>query len=92
MILNILSFEHKVVIVLVGVFVYRTIMLRRRFNRRLDAAIAAGLLLPEQVEALRRRGPIAAANDPLAPKLWEIELSKNKTSENKWKDIMVSRS
>jgi hypothetical protein len=57
-------------------------MLRRRFNRRLEEAIAAGLLLPEQVEALRRRGPIAAVDGPLAPKLWEVEPTKNGADKN----------
>lgn len=48
--------------------IIRSFVLRRRFRRRVEAAIAAGVLLPEQVEALRRRGPAIGEK----PKLWEV--------------------
>lgn len=52
--------------------VLRSFILRRRFRRRVEAAIAAGVLLPEQVEALRRRGP----NLGERPTLWEVRIGK----------------
>ncbi len=50
--------------------VLRSFILRRRFRRRVEAAIAAGVLLPEQVDALRRRGPILGEK----PKLYEVHI------------------
>lgn len=52
--------------------VLRSFVLRRRFRRRVEAAIAAGVLLPEQVEALRRRGPTIGER----PTLWEVRIGK----------------
>lgn len=52
--------------------VLRSFILRRRFRRRVEAAIAAGVLLPEQVEALRRRGPAVGER----PTMWEVRIGK----------------
>lgn len=52
--------------------VLRSFILRRRFRRRIEAAIAAGVLLPEQVEALRRRGPAVGER----PTMWEVRIGK----------------
>lgn len=52
--------------------VLRSFILRRRFRRRVEAAIAAGVLLPEQVEALRRRGPTIGER----PTIWEVRIGK----------------
>lgn len=52
--------------------VLRSFILRRRFRRRVEAAIAAGVLLPEQVDALRRRGPALGER----PTLWEVRIGK----------------
>lgn len=38
----------------------------------MEAAIAAGVLLPEQVEALRRRGPTLGEK----PTIWEVRIGK----------------
>ena len=48
----------------------RSFILRRRFRRRVEAAIAAGVLLPEQVDALRRRGPPIGEK----PKIFEVHI------------------
>jgi len=50
--------------------VFRSFVLRRRFRRRVEAAIAAGVLLPEQVDALRRRGPPIGEK----PKMFEVQI------------------
>ncbi|KAF9519694.1 hypothetical protein BS47DRAFT_1336789, partial [Hydnum rufescens UP504] len=50
--------------------VFRSFVLRRRFRRRVEAAIAAGVLLPEQVDALRRRGPPIGEK----PKMFEVHI------------------
>jgi hypothetical protein len=66
---------------------YRAIILRRRFRRRIEEAIAAGVLLPEQVDALWRRGP---APSPLRrPKMWEMQLSEKGMKGMEWDDIVV---
>ncbi|KAF8340555.1 uncharacterized protein EI90DRAFT_3117074 [Cantharellus anzutake] len=74
--------------------VLRSFILRRRFRRRVEAAIAAGVLLPEQVDALRRRAPVIGEK----PKLHEVRIdggykedyepSSSATRDEDWSNIM----
>jgi hypothetical protein len=78
--------EVTLIFVSAGIF-YRAYTLRRRFRRQLEEAIAAGVLLPEQIEALRRREHILILEEP--PKIWEMQVSKRTKGNDKWDEIMV---
>jgi hypothetical protein len=66
---------------------YRAIVVRRRFRRRLEEAIATGMLLPEQIVALQRREHVHLAEP--TPKMWDVEYLKGAKGIDRWKEIMV---
>ncbi|KDQ20778.1 hypothetical protein BOTBODRAFT_26796 [Botryobasidium botryosum FD-172 SS1] len=71
--------------------VLRSWIIRRRFRRRIEEAIAAGVLLPEQIAAFGGTGQGRHRNFGERPKLWEVSI---RTGEGKthvtsdWADIM----
>jgi hypothetical protein len=73
--------------------VLRSLILRRRFRRRLEEAIAAGIILPEHVEHMRRSrgGRDTTAFIGEKPKMWEILIEDDGRNDmqGKWTDILV---
>jgi hypothetical protein len=62
---------------------FRTIVVRRRLRQQIDNVIAAGMLRPDQVDAIRRRSPGER------PKFWEVCV--NDTADGAgWEDMSVS--
>ncbi|KZT60116.1 hypothetical protein CALCODRAFT_150477 [Calocera cornea HHB12733] len=68
--------------------VLRSFVLRRRFRRRVEAAIAAGVLLPGSLNAGRGDRRLQEK-----PKLWEVWMDEEKAAKGTdgaaWDDIMV---
>ncbi|CUA66719.1 hypothetical protein RSOLAG22IIIB_00166 [Rhizoctonia solani] len=76
--------------------VIRSFVLRRRFHRRVEEAIAAGVLLPGQGDAgMGAGGRLGAFRRPIGekPKLWEVWIdpsvsdSKHSSTSSEWSNI-----
>lgn len=83
-----------VIIVTTAVTTARVYVLRRRLLRRFEAAVAAGIITPEQIEALTKG---RTEPEPKQPELFEVNIDGEAQSEGEkvltqdsWKEIMVS--
>jgi len=67
--------------------VLRSFILRRRFRRRVEEAIAAGVLRPEHLTALGSRSGTVLGDKP---KMWEVWIRQDEkeAAQQDWKDIM----
>lgn len=87
------------------ILIYRSFILRRRFRRRIEEAIAAGVLIPGSLDdaTIGGMGRSRRRDFGEKPKLWEVWIDEPGQphreghsrrdslgkNEGKWEDIMV---